>query len=154
MLVSLHTLEPLSESQVAHDVETQVVRPIGHVLRRRPVPRLHAPFPGRTEILGPDPHILQDESLGRSERAVGEGMVEDPASEGMLILVDLAVRAEGARAGVDGAIPVGFLDVGFAGPVDFFQGADGVDREGVRSDANDRSLKCEVRKKELSGGCG
>src|SRR5271163_2351805 len=30
VLVSLHTLESLSESQVAHNVETQVVRPIGH----------------------------------------------------------------------------------------------------------------------------
>jgi hypothetical protein len=71
-------------------------------------------------MLTPDPHILLDGSLGGSERAVGEGVVEDPSPEGVRILVDLAVRAEGARAGVDGSVPVGFLDVGFAGPIDVF----------------------------------
>ena len=147
VLVPLHALESLSESQVAHDVVTQVVRPLGHVLRRRPLLRPYGvPFPGRAEIVTPDPHILQDGSLGRSERAVGEGVVEDPSSEGMFVLVDLAVRAEGARAGVDGSVPVGLLDVGPAGPIDVSQRADRVDREGVGADANDRSLGSEIRK--------
>ena len=54
-------------------------------------------------------------------------MVEDSSSEGMLILVDFAVRAEGARASVDRSVPVGFLDVGFARSIDIFQRADSVD---------------------------
>ena len=37
------------------------------------------------------------------------------------------------------------MDVSLAGPVDFFQGADGVDREGVWADANNGSLRFEVR---------
>ena len=46
-------------------------------------------------MLTPDPHVLQDQQLGRSERAVGEGMLKDPPSKGMLVFVDLAVRAKG-----------------------------------------------------------
>ena len=79
-------------------------------------------------------------------------MLEDPPSKGMLVLVDLAVRAEGARAGVEGSVPVGFLDVSLAGPVNFFKSADGVDREGVGGDANNGSLRFEVRNKDSFRG--
>lgn len=72
-------------------------------------------------------------------------MLEDSSSKGMFVLVDLAVRAESTRASIDGSVPIGFLDVSLAGPVDFFQGADGVDREGVWADANNGSLRIEVR---------
>jgi hypothetical protein len=105
-------------------------------------------------MLTPDSHILQDERLGRSKCAIGEGVVEDPPSKGMLVFVDLAVCAEGTRAGVEGSVPVGFLDVSLAGSVDFFQGADGVDREGVGADANNGSLKFVVRKKGPLGLIG
>lgn len=155
MLLPLHILEFLSEGQVAHDVVAQVVRPLSHVLRWRPLPRPHrSDFIGRTEILTPDSHVLQDERFGRSERALGKGVLEDSSSKGMLVLVDLAVRAEGTRARIDGAVPVGFLDVSLARPVDFFQGVDGVDREGVRADTNNGSLRFEVRKKDSLGLIG
>jgi len=96
VLLALHILEFLSKGQVAHDVVTQVVRPLGHVPRWCPLPSSHRPgFLGRAEMLTPDPHVLQDQQLGRSERVVGEGMLEDPPSKGMLVFVDLAVRAKG-----------------------------------------------------------
>jgi hypothetical protein len=46
-------------------------------------------------MLTPDPHVLQDQRVGRSESAVGEGVLEDPPSKGMLVFVDLAVCAKG-----------------------------------------------------------
>src|ERR1700733_5560134 len=128
VLLPLHTLELLSECQVAHDVVAQIVRPLGHVLRWGPFPRPHrSGFLRRTETITPNSHVLQYERLDRSKRALGKGVLEDSASKGMFALVYLAVRAEGTRARIERSVPVGFLDVSLAGPIDFFQGTDGVD---------------------------
>ncbi len=55
----------------------------------------------------------------------------------MLLFVDRAVRTEGARAGVNGSVPVSFLDIGFARSVYLFQRTSRVDRERVWRNADD-----------------
>ena len=128
MLFALHTIKPLPKSQIAHDIIPEIRAPITHLLCWGPVvPRLEGGGALVAKMLTPSPYIFPDEGLGGPEGAVRESMIEDAAPESVLVAVDLAVGAEGAGRGVDGAVPVCFDGVGFAGAVDFSQGGDGVD---------------------------
>lgn len=59
MVLTLHTVKPLSEHEASHDVVIQIGRPIVQLSQR----------------LAPPADILDDEGLGGAECVVGEGVV-------------------------------------------------------------------------------
>jgi hypothetical protein len=136
VVLALNAVKPLAKDQITHDIVIQVRRPIAHVLRLAPVALLATRLQ-LSQRLAPRADVLDDKRLRGTERVVGEGVVEDPAAEGMFGLVDFTMGAERTGGGVDGAVPVGLADVGAAVGVDFFQRGDGVDGDGVGADTHD-----------------
>jgi len=70
-------------------------------------------------MLAPSVYIIHDEWLSRPKRTIRKCMIKDAALECMFVAIDLAVSVESSGGSVDGTVPVGFLDIGFAGAVDF-----------------------------------
>lgn len=69
-------------------------------------------------------------------------MVEDAAAESVSGAVNLAVGAEGTGGDIDVAVPGGLADIGAAVGVDLAQGGDGVDGDGIGTDAHDWACGC------------
>jgi hypothetical protein len=116
MLLTLHTIKSLPKGQIAHNIIPEIRAPIAHILWWSPVTWLGGTLPN---MLTPSAYIFCDDELGGLEGAVRERMIENAAPECVFVAIDLAVSAEGSGRSVDGAVPVGFLGVGFAGAVDF-----------------------------------
>jgi hypothetical protein len=69
-------------------------------------------------------------------------MIKNPAPEGVLPAINLAVSAKGSGRSIDGTAPVRFLDIGSTRAVDLFQGRDGIDRERIRCDTDNGTCRC------------
>ena len=115
MILTLHTIKPLPKGQITHNIIAQIRAPIAHVFRWGPVPWFRAV----PKMLAPSAYIVHNEWLGGPKCAIGECMIKDAALECVFVAIDLAVSVESSGAGVDSAVPVSFLDIGFAGAVDF-----------------------------------
>jgi len=70
-------------------------------------------------MLAPSVYIGYDEGLGGPKCAIGECVFEYTASGCVFVAIDLAVSIGRPGASVDTAVPVGLLNVGFTGAVDF-----------------------------------
>ena len=115
MIFTLHTIEPLPKGQITQNIIAQICAPIAHVFRWGPVPWLRSV----PKMLAPSVYIGYDEGLGGPKCAIRECVIEYTASGCVFVAIDLAVSVEGSGASVDTAVPVGLLNVGFTGAVDF-----------------------------------
>ena len=116
MILTLHTIKRLPKGQITHNIIAQIRAPIAHVFRWGPVLWFRGAVP---KMLAPSAYIVHDERLGGPKCAVGECMIKDAAPECVFVAINLAVSIESSGGSVDSAVPLSFLDIGFAGAVDF-----------------------------------
>ena len=136
VLGALDHVECLSEAQIAKDIHSQVVAPIGHVPGLSPALGVAAAI-RHADLLAEGAHVAQDVALHLLHGALGEGVRQDTALAGVDILV-AGVVGVGGRVD-EGVVELGLADVG-AEAVDLLEGRVGVEGNGVGAEAHDRAF--------------
>lgn len=115
VFVILHDVEALAKDEITHDVVREICAPVAHILLGSPFPRLR-PF---CQMVAPNADVVDDEGLGRSDGAIGEGVVQHPSPECVALPVDLAVGARSPCGGIQVLVPLRLLNVCFTVGIDF-----------------------------------
>lgn len=133
VLIIFHHVELFAKHKVAHDVVGDIRAPVAHIFGSRPFSQLGT----FSEMPTPGANILENEDLGRPNGTVGKGMVEYTSPKSVPFAVDLAVRAHGPCARIQGSVPFCLLHVCFSVGIDFFQSWNSVDRNSIWANPND-----------------
>lgn len=125
MFAQFDTPEPLAKREISHHVEAEPVTPVLHVFRFGPA-RRRIDF--GSQRINPRRNVFDNKILVTLDGRVRECLVDHSSPERVAFLVDLGMKAERLRTGVDGLVPVRLSHIGPSTAVDGFQGSSGVVR--------------------------
>ncbi len=131
-------VESFAKAEVAEDVHSEPVAPVGHVLRGAPALVVLDGAAVVADGLGKGADVGQNVALDLLDGAIGEGVRQDAALAGVQVLVAGVVGVWGRVH--KGVIELGLAHVG-AEAVDLLQGRVGVDRERVRAEAHKLAVR-------------